>query len=738
MDKQKRLTTTALLHKYDTAREPNAVKRRLYYTFEQMKKNLSGLAFVLIVWLCTVSGLHAQTVTVDDARVPDEFIVMLKPGYTIEQLMDEPVAKGQLKLNDCLSKRMGIYWLERNTVTGADEYLHLLQRNRCVKLAQFNHRKIEERTLVPNDPDFNLQWNMLNTGQLSGIPGVDIDATEAWEIDTSNLTKNGDTIVVAVIDMLFDLDHEDLNYYINHNEVPGNSIDDDGNGFIDDVNGWNATTQNGDVRATNSINGKHATHCAGIIGAKGNNATGVAGVCWGAKILPVYGSTTDEVIVVRAYDYVLSMRTLYNNTFGTQGAFIVAANSSFGVDNGNPVNFPIWCAMYDTMGYEGILNVAATSNNTGINVEVSYDMPTSCPSPWLVGVTSISGTEFRNGAYGNVSIDMGAPGFGIQSTVYPNTYASSTGTSMAAPHVAGAIAAMYGAACRGLIDKYYEQPDSIALLMKSYLLQATEWTSSMNNLTTTGGRLNLYRALMNVKQYNCDSCNFDLTLETVPVSCKGANDGAMAVHSSGLNILNTNVYWSSGLTTPECLNMEPGYYTVRVTDTATGCRRFITGSLHNPDSIRDNYINFSPPIGGNNGSITVNAIAGNETLQYSLDGTNWQTTATLSIAAEGSYTVYIKNTTGCIVTQTVVVSGVAELAAALPISIYPNPASTEVLITSGVFDGKTLLQVFDVAGRIMLEVWPAMPVYYLNTSLFSAGVYLVKVQGAERKLVIAR
>lgn len=703
-----------------------------------MKKSLSGLAFVLIVCLCAVSGLYAQTVAIDDARVPNEFIVMLKPGYTIEQLMAEPVVKGQLKLNDCLSKRMGIYWLERNTATGADEYLRVLQRNHCVKLAQFNHRKIEERSVIPNDPDFNLQWGMLNTGQLSGIPGVDIDATEAWGIDTSNLTKNGDTIVVAVIDKLFDLDHEDLNYYINRNEVPGNSIDDDGNGYIDDVNGWNATSQNGDVRATNTINGKHATHCAGIIGAKGNNAIGVAGVCWGAKILPVYGSTTDEVVVVRAYDYVLSMRTLYNNTFGTQGAFIVATNSSFGVDNGNPVNYPIWCAMYDTMGYEGILSVAATSNNTGINVEASYDMPTSCPSPWLVGVTSISGTEFRNGAYGNVSIDMGAPGFGIQSTVYPNAYGSSTGTSMAAPHVAGTIAAMYGAACCGLIDKYYEQPDSIALLIKSYLMQATEWTSSMNNLTTTGGRLNLYRALMNLKQYNCDSCNFDLTLETVPISCKGADNGAMAVHSTELNIFNADVYWSSGLTTPECLNMEPGFYTVRVIDTATGCRRFINGSLHNPDSIRINYINFSPPIGGNNGSITVNAIAGNEQLQYSLDGTNWQTTATLSVPAEGTYTVYVKNTTGCIVTETVVVSDVTELTTTPRISIYPNPASTAVLITSGIFDGKTPLQVFDITGRMILDARPATQVFSLNTADFSAGVYLVKVSGIERKLIIVR
>jgi hypothetical protein len=709
----------------------------VYFNFGLMKKILLNAVWLVACLFVAFAALPVQAqLTDDDNRVADEFIVMMKPGHSINQLLAEPVLKDELQLKECLSKRMGIYWLQRNSATGADVFLHALQRNPHVKLAQFNHRNVQERSLIPDDPDFNLQWNMLNTGQLSGVPGTDIDATEAWSIDTSNVTKNGDTIVVAIIDKLFDLDHEDLNYFINYGEIPNNGIDDDGNGYIDDVNGWNATTNNGDVRANNSVNGKHATHCAGIAGAKGNNGKCVAGVCWGAKILPIYGSSTDEVTVVKAYDYVLNMRTLYNNTFGTQGAFVVATNSSFGVDNGNPVNFPIWCAMYDTMGYEGILSAAATSNSTAVNVEVNHDMPTECPSPWLIGVTSTSGTDFRNGGYGKVSIDLGAPGFGIQSTVYPNTYASNTGTSMATPHVAGTVAAMYGAACKGLIDKYYEQPDSIALLIKKYILDGVEWTTQMNNLTTSNGRLNLYRAFMNLKQYNCDSCNFDIELEKVPISCRQADNGAMAVHSSSINILNANIHWSNGLTTPECLNMAPGFYTVQVTD-SNNCRRTLNAELHNPDTVVIAAVNVSPPVGGNSGSLTIVALAGNEPLLYSINGSDWQTTATFSIPTDSTYTVYVKNTTGCITTKEVLVTGLDELAANLNLTVYPNPADDRVIVT-GNFSAKAVLEVFDIAGRKMLEARAIAPVYSINTAAWNAGIYILRIQGTERKLVIAR
>jgi len=121
----------------------------------------------------------------------------------------------------------------------------------------------------------------------------------------------------------------------------------------------------------------------------------------GAKILPVYGSSTTESDVIEAYDYVRTMRLLDNSSFGTQGAYVVSTNSSFGVNNGDPALYPIWCAMYDSMGAVGILSAAATANSN-TNVDVLHDMPTECPSPWLVSVTGTMRNDIKIGdaAYG--------------------------------------------------------------------------------------------------------------------------------------------------------------------------------------------------------------------------------------------------------------------------------------------------------------------------------------------------
>jgi subtilisin family serine protease len=146
-------------------------------------------------------------------------------------------------------------------------------------------------------------------------------------ITTGGLTVQGDTIVVAVIDCGADITHEDLNFWKNYLEIPGNGIDDDTNGYVDDFDGWNAQSQTGVITSCS-----HGTHVSGIIGAIGNNTTGVVGVNWNVKIMPVQPSSTNEALVVAAYTYVYNMRRLYNQTNGAKGAFIVATNSSFGVN----------------------------------------------------------------------------------------------------------------------------------------------------------------------------------------------------------------------------------------------------------------------------------------------------------------------------------------------------------------------------------------------------------------------
>ncbi|MCX6198730.1 MAG: S8 family peptidase [Bacteroidetes bacterium] len=667
--------------------------------------------------------------TEEDNRVINEFIVMVKPAHSIEVLLQ---STSSLKVKEVLSPRMNIYLLERNSIASPNEFLLSLQQNEHVKLAQFNHTGIKERSLIPNDSYFNQQWNMMNTGQGGGLPGADIQAKDAWAINHDAVTCAGDSVVIAIVDGTIDLNHEDVNFFNNRSEIPGNSIDDDGNGYIDDVNGWNASQNNGNVQGNND----HSMHLAGIAAAKGNDSVGVAGVCWGAKIIPVvYGSTT-ESNVVKAYDYVREMRLLYNSTFGTKGAYIVATNSSFGVDFGEPSSYPIWCAMYDSMGYVGILSASATAN-LNIDVETQGDIPTTCPSNYLIAVTNTTRTDTRNSgaAYGKTSIDLGAPGTQVFSTYHGNQYNVMTGTSMSTPHVAGTIGAMYSAACCALIDYSYEHPDQAALLIRDYILEGAEWISSMNNITTTNGRLNLYRAIVNLNKYNCDSCDFSIGINKTAITCKNSNDGmlSLAIDSGSSSVY--TILWSDTSSNANLSNRGEGFYTVTVTD-SSGCSRFASVELHHPDSVIISNVTFVPADSANAGAIHIGAFAVNEPLLYSIDGINYQQTATFSIPSNGNYTVYVRNSSGCVVQQNVLVSSVDELdVAGYELKVYPNPVSDELTVYILQFTvERTTLQIFDAMGRKIVEAIPTTTNFKLQTSNLSNGIYFLSTESAHQKL----
>jgi hypothetical protein len=456
-----------------------------------MLKNILVSGFIFLIFNFLPHYSFAQKA---GDKIPGELIVQLKDLSDI-QLLEKEYASFGLVLHEILSARMHIvlFHYEPSKVQ-SDFLLKGIKKSKSVIQAQENHQ-IELRESTENQPDdlyFGLQWNMNNIGADGGLAGADIDALRAWDITTGGLTAFGDTIVVAVVDGGSSLGHLDLNLFKNRNEIQGNGIDDDENGYIDDYNGWNAYNNSGQIPEH-----AHGTHVSGIVGARGNNTMGVTGVNWNVKILPIAGSSTQESTVIKAYSYVYEMRSLYNETHGEKGAFIVTTNSSFGVNNGQPDDYPIWGAMYDSLGTLGILNAAATAN-ANVNVDVAGDIPTAFESPWLITVTNTTNQDikFSSAGYGVLSIDLGAPGTQIYSTKLNNTYAYSTGTSMASPHIAGATALLFAAADSSFMEEYQAHPEAKILEIKQFLLQGTDPLEDLQGKTVSGGRLNLYNSLI--------------------------------------------------------------------------------------------------------------------------------------------------------------------------------------------------------------------------------------------------
>jgi hypothetical protein len=424
-----------------------------------------------------------------------EFIIQFEPGAdilnTINRLELLYSDKG-LQINKCLSEQLGIWLISYDPQTVDDRYLLKgLGREKHVACVQFNHR-ISLREVIPDDPKFENQWALKNTGQYEGVPDADIDATDAWEYAVNTgVNALGDTIVMAIVDDGFFLSHEDMNYWKNRKEIPNNGVDDDANGYVDDYDGWNAYYSSGYIQPKD-----HGQHVAGIAGAVGNNGKGISGINWNGRVMPVAGASLEESEVVEAYGYIYAMRKLYDETNGNKGAYVVVTNSSFGVDFGQAEDYPVWGAMYDLLGSLGILSVGATINGPW-DVELFGDIPTNFTSAHLIGTTATTYDDERYIAagWGTSSIDLGAPGKSIMSTRLSNTYGYKTGTSMAAPQVTGSIALMYAAADQAFIQRYHEEPEVISRFVKDLLLDAVDTLPGFDTLTVSGGRLNVHHAV---------------------------------------------------------------------------------------------------------------------------------------------------------------------------------------------------------------------------------------------------
>ncbi|MCF8244614.1 MAG: S8 family peptidase [Saprospiraceae bacterium] len=343
------------------------------------------------------------------------------------------------------------------------------------------------RDSIPNDELFDAQWSLER-----------IEAPKVWDVSTGGLTTSDREIVVAVMDKGFEIIHPDLvaNAWKNPGEIPNDGIDNDGNGFVDDVFGWN-------FRANSPIYSpeKHGTSVSGIIGANGNNGIGTAGINWNVKMMYLAVEYVDEVIA--AFDYVLYMRELYNATNGEKGAFIVVTNGSFGIDQAMCSTQAIWGSRYDELGLAGVLSVAATANGDW-DVDEVGDMPTSCTSPFLITVTNTGQDDKRasGAAFGQESIDLGAPGQGTATTSNNSNYREDfSGTSAACPHVAGSVALLYSLPCTLLDSLAVSAPAECALLVRDAILENTDAVPSLANETVSGGRLNVYEGMKYLHAY---------------------------------------------------------------------------------------------------------------------------------------------------------------------------------------------------------------------------------------------
>lgn len=434
----------------------------------------------------------------EEELVPGELIIWLQPAGEITDFLATPaLASRNLRLARTLSPRWGIHLLKSKSIVGKELALaEQLGGMAEVHLAQPNHRIYTRQATAtfPSDPRFADQWHLNNTGQSGGTADADIDAPEAWDLTTGGPTALGDTVVIAVVDEGPDLNHEDLIFWKNRQEIPNNNIDEDLNGYVDDVDGWNGYNSSGFMPAPPAV---HATHVQGLAAARGDNSTGISGVCWNVPVMPIAGSSTSEAVAVEAYVYVYEQRRRYDETGGREGAFVTVTNSSFGVDRRQSVDFPIWCAMYDSLGSLGILSVASTAN-LGINVDVDGDMPATCASNFLIIATNTDDEDTRNigAAYGPQNVDLGAPGTAILSAGLNSTYRNLTGTSMSSPLVSGTLALLQADADSLQLAYQWNQPEVAALMQKNALLRGVDTLPGLTGEVSSNGRLNAYKSLL--------------------------------------------------------------------------------------------------------------------------------------------------------------------------------------------------------------------------------------------------
>lgn len=483
-----------------------------------MRKIYAPVLGVLMMF-GAVQHTQAQELTHYDNKnyVEGEMLVQMRSDASFKALLSNAPSNYKVKLVKQLSRPMRIWLIEfDNNVVSHRDFQAYLYNQQSVSVADYNY-EIQMRATLPNDASFTQQWHHNNTGQTGGTTDADIDSDLAWDITTGGQTATNDDIVVCLIES-GNLDHQDItaNRWINTAEIAGNGIDDDGNGYIDDISGWNPVANNGSYGT-----GAHGTNCLGMIGAKGDNSLNVVGANWDVKLMVVGGySISTQANAIEAYTYPLEMRQLWNNTNGVSGAFVVATSSSWGIDQADPSNYPLWCQFYDTLGHYGILNVGATTNSN-LDVDAVGDMPTACNSDYMIGVGRTDHNDNTAGGYGQNTIELGAPGIDVVTTANTNTITTTTGTSFSCPLTAGVIGLAYSIPCTDFMTIVMNDPQQGADLVRQALLDGVDPKANLATKFNTGGRLNSRNTL---DELMAVACTGNLCLSPGSISTTSVTD----------------------------------------------------------------------------------------------------------------------------------------------------------------------------------------------------------------------
>lgn len=418
----------------------------------------AALALTLIV-----SGVHAETNT---GAVPGEFLVKVKDVKAFSsKAAFRMLGAEQVRT---VSKQQNIFLIKKNLIERQEYSLSSLKANNNFEIVEPNY--IYHTNLLPNDPKLTDLWGLRNAAQKGGKAGVDIGAESAWDIQTGSRQ-----VVVAVIDTGLDYTHPDLadNAWANIAELNGKAgVDDDGNGYVDDIHGYDFANNDGDPMDDHG----HGTHCSGTIGAKGNDGKGIVGVNWnvrimGVKFLTAQGSGTLEN-AIKSIDYATTMGAhIQSNSWGG-GGFTQLLKEA--IERARDRN---------------VLFVAAAGNETNNN-DTNPSYPASYDIENIVSVAALDNAGqlayFSN--YGKRSVHVAAPGVDITSSVplavKPEGYETWSGTSMATPHVSGVAALLKS----DNLNMSYKE-------MKSRILASAKPLGALRNKVASSGIVDAFYAM---------------------------------------------------------------------------------------------------------------------------------------------------------------------------------------------------------------------------------------------------